>query len=86
MYVEDFDGQGIGYHYFCRKNWYTLLQLRLEITKILSYAAYNRTELLQYFNDEVLGEATFTVTDNKQTDAKCLLLYMETAANIKRLL
>ena len=81
-YVEDFDDRGIGYRTSVGR-LIRLLQLRLEIYKILSYAAYNRTELLQYFNDEVLGEATFTVTDNKQTDAKVPVTIMETAANIK---
>lgn len=81
-YVEDFDGQGIGYRTSVGRID-TLVTAEAGNYKILSYAAYNRTELLQYFNDEVLGEATFTVTDNKQTDAKVLVTIMETAANIK---
>lgn len=81
-YVEDFDGQGIGYRTSVGRID-TLVTAEAGNYKILSYAAYNRTELLQYFNDEVLGEATFTVTDNKQTDAKVPVTIMETAANIK---
>lgn len=81
-YVEDFDGQGIGYRTSVGRID-TLVTAEAGNYKILSYAAYNRTELLQYFNDEVLGEATFTVTDNKQTDAKVSVTIMETAANIK---
>lgn len=81
-YVEDFDGQGIGYRTSVGRID-TLVTAEAGNYKILSYAAYNRTELLQYFNDEVLGEATFTVTDNKQTDAKVPVTIMETADNIK---
>lgn len=81
-YVEDFDGQGIGYRTSVGRID-TLVIAEAGNYKILSYAAYNRTELLQYFNDEVLGEATFTVIDNKQTDAKVPVTIMETAANIK---
>lgn len=81
-YVEDFDGQGIGYRTSVGRID-TLVTAEAGNYKILSYAAYNRTELLQYFNDEVLGEATFTVTDNKQTEAKVPVTILETAANIK---
>lgn len=81
-YVEDFDDRGIGYRTSVGRID-TLVTAEAGNYKILSYAAYNRTELLQYFNDEVLGEATFTVTDNKQTDAKVPVTIMETAANIK---
>lgn len=81
-YVEDFDDRGIGYRTSVGRID-TLVTVEAGDYKILSYAAYNRTELLQYFNDEVLGEATFTVTDNKQTDAKVPVTIMETAANIK---
>lgn len=81
-YVEDFDGQGIGYRTSVGRID-TLVIAEAGNYKILSYAAYNRTELLQYFNDEVLGEATFTVTDNKQTEAKVPVTILETAANIK---
>lgn len=81
-YVEDFDDRGIGYRTSVGEID-TLVTVEAGDYKILSYAAYNRTELLQYFNDEVLGEATFTVTDNKQTDAKVPVTIMETAANIK---
>lgn len=81
-YVEDFDGQGIGYRTSVGRID-TLVTAEVGNYKILSYAAYNRTELLQYFNDEVLGEATFTVTDNKQTEAKVPVTILETAANIK---
>jgi len=81
-YVEDFDGQGIGYRTSVGRID-TLVIAEAGNYKILSYAAYNRTELLQYFNDEVLGEATFTVTDNKQTEVKVPVTIMETAANIK---
>lgn len=81
-YVEDFDDRGIGYRTSVGRID-TLVTAEAGNYKILSYAAYNRTELLQYFNDEVLGEVTFTVTDNKQTDAKVPVTIMETAANIK---
>lgn len=81
-YVEDFDDRGIGYRTSVGRID-TLVTAEAGNYKILSYAAYNRTELLQYFNDEVLGEATFTVIDNKQTDAKVPVTIMETAANIK---
>lgn len=81
-YVEDFDDRGIGYRTSVGRID-TLVTAEAGNYKILSYAAYNSTELLQYFNDEVLGEATFTVTDNKQTDAKVPVTIMETAANIK---
>lgn len=81
-YVEDFDDRDIGYRTSVGRID-TLVTVEAGDYKILSYAAYNRTELLQYFNDEVLGEATFTVTDNKQTDAKVPVTIMETAANIK---
>lgn len=81
-YVEDFDGQGIGYRTSVGRID-TLVTAEAGNYKILSYAAYNRTELLQYFNDEVLGEATFTVTDNKQTEVKVPVTILETAANIK---
>lgn len=81
-YVEDFDDRGIGYRTSVGRID-TLVTAEAGNYKILSYVAYNRTELLQYFNDEVLGEATFTVTDNKQTDAKVPVTIMETAANIK---
>lgn len=81
-YVEDFDDRGIGYRTSVGRID-TLVTAEAGNYKILSYAAYNRTELLQYFNDEVLGEATFTVTDNKQTDAKVPVTIMETADNIK---
>lgn len=81
-YVEDFDGQGIGYRTSVGRID-TLVTAEAGNYKILSYAAYNRTELLQYFNDEVLGEATFTVTDNKQTEVKVPVTILDTAANIK---
>lgn len=81
-YVEDFDGQGIGYRTSVGRID-TLVIAEAGNYKILSYAAYNRTELLQYFNDEVLGEATFTVTDNKQTEVKVPVTILDTAANIK---
>lgn len=81
-YVEDFDDRGIGYRTSVGRID-TLVTAEAGNYKILSYAAYNRTELLQYFNDEVLGEATFTVIDNKQTDAKVPVTIKETAANIK---
>lgn len=81
-YVEDFDDRGIGYRTSVGRID-TLVTAEAGNYKILSYAAYNRTELLQYFNDEVLGEATFTVIDNKQTDAKVPVTIMKTADNIK---
>lgn len=81
-YVEDFNGSGTGYRTSMGKID-SLVVMEAGTYQVLSYTAYNRTEILQYFNDEVLKEATFTVTDNAQIEADVPVTLIESAPNIK---
>ena len=50
---------------------------------MFSYTAYDGSTTLQYYNDEVLKETTFTVYDNANTETDVPVNLVETAANIK---
>lgn len=81
-YVEDFNGSGTGYRTSVGKID-SLVVMEAGTYQVLSYTAYNRNEILQYFNDEVLKEAIFTVADNVQTEADVPVTLSESAPNIK---
>lgn len=80
-YVEDFAGKGDGSRTSVGKID-SLVSMEAGTYKILSYVAYNRTTPLEYFNDEVLNETTFTVTDNQTAETDVPVNLVKSAANI----
>ncbi len=81
-YEEDFAGTGDGY-LTSTGQIDSLIVCEAGTYRILSYTGYNRNNrAITYFDDEVLQETTFTVTDNAQTDAEVPINMVETAANI----
>lgn len=81
-YTEELDSIKLGYRTSYGKTD-SLVIMEAGTYKILSYTAYDKTTILQYYNDEVLKNAEFTVEDNKQTNADVPVTLLETAANIK---
>ena len=67
-YTEDFAGNGNGYRTSYGKID-SLVIMEAGNYEILSYTAYKNNTILQYYNDEVLKQADFTVEDNTETDA-----------------
>lgn len=81
-YTEDFAGNGNGYRTSYGKID-SLVIMEAGNYEILSYTAYKNNTILQYYNDEVLKQADFTVEDNTETDADVPVTILETADNIK---
>lgn len=81
-YEEDFNGSGTGYRTSVGKID-SLVTIEAGTYQIISYTAYKDNEILQYFNDNVLEETSFTVADNAQTDADVPVTLIESAPNIK---
>lgn len=81
-YEEDFDGSGTGYRTSVGKID-SLVTIEAGTYQVMSYTAYKGSDILQYFNDEVLKESVFTVTDNSQTNADVPVTLIESAPNIK---
>ena len=81
-YTEELDSIKLGYRTSYGETD-SLVSLEAGTYEILSYTAYDKTTILQYYNDEVLKNAEFTVEDNKQTNADVPVTLLETAANIK---
>ena len=81
-YTEDFAGNGNGYRTSYGKID-SLVIMEAGNYEILSYTAYKNNTILQYYNDEVLKQADFTVEDNIETDADVPVTILETADNIK---
>lgn len=61
----------------------SLLYIQTGTYELVSYTAYDGSTTLQYYNDEVLKETTFTVYDNANTETDVPVNLVETAANIK---
>ena len=81
-YEEDFDGSGTGHRTSVGKID-SLVTIEAGTYQVLSYTAYKGSEILQYFNDDVLKESTFTVEDNAEATADVPVTLIESAPNIK---